>query len=77
MHTCSQLVQDVSDMKGGSTEVGGTRNKEEAPSDARDRRKIIDKLRSCIDPFSPGDDTDGIVNIVTGEVATNNMNVDK
>ena len=28
-------------------------------------------------PFSPGDDPDDIVNIVTGKLATNNVNVDK
>ena len=81
MHTCSQLVQDVADMEEGKAEVEVTRHKEEGlsriASDARVRRKNIDKPQSCIDPFSPGDDPDEIVNIVPGRVATNNVNVDK
>ena len=79
MHTCSQ--QDVPDMEEGKAEVEVTRHKEEGPSriasDARARRKHIDKPQSCIDPFSSGDNPDEIVKIVTGRVATNNVNVDK
>ena len=68
-------------MEEGKKEVEVTCHKEEAPSriasDARDRRKYIDKLQSCIDPFSPGDDPDDIVDIVTGKITTNNENVNK
>ena len=81
MHTCSQLFQDVDDMEEGETELEMTSHKEDAPSwiasDAQDRRAFIDKLQSCINPLSPGDDPDAIVNLVTGKVATHNVNVDK
>ena len=33
----------------------------------------IDRLKSCIDHVSPGDDPDNIVNIVTGKVARNKL----
>ena len=65
-------------MEEGKKEVEVTHHKEEAPSriafEARNRRKNIDKFQSCIDPFSPGDAPD---EIVTGKVATDNVNVNK
>ncbi|KAG0722059.1 hypothetical protein GWK47_045188 [Chionoecetes opilio] len=55
-------------------------HKEEMPgriaSDAKDRENIQHKLEMCINPFSREDHPEGIVNIVTGRIAPDAVNVD-
>ena len=78
MHTCSRLVRDVADMDKGYTEKGVMIYKEERPaqikSDAKDRRNILHKLQSCIDPMDPTNHPDELVIIVTGRVAPGTVN---
>lgn len=81
MHTCSQLVQDVADMNNGCTESEVLIHKEEKPSrirsESQDRQNIHDKLKTCIGPLDSADHPNGLVNIVTGRVAPNNVNAGK
>ena len=43
-------------------------------SDVQDRRNILHKLQSCIDPMDPTNHPDELVNIVTGRVAPGTVN---
>ena len=45
-------------------------------SDAKDRVNIQHKLEMCIDPLQNDNHPDGIVNIVTGRIAPDAVNVD-
>ena len=44
--------------------------------DAKDRKAISDKLSRCIDPRNPADHPSALVNIVSGLLATEAVNVD-
>ena len=72
LHVCSQIVDDVSAMKGGSQEKHIIQHKEEIrariKSDATDRGKLRDKLSSAIDPLDPSSHPKGIINLVTGRI---------
>ena len=46
-------------------------------ADSVDRDKLRKKLEMCIDPLSTEHHTDGIVNIATGEISSESVNVDK
>ncbi len=45
-------------------------------SNAKDRGNIQQKLEICIDPLNSDNHPDGIVNIVTGRIAPNAVNID-
>lgn len=79
MHICSRILQDLSDMTDDSRADEVTTHKEENPSrirsDAQDRENIKKKLEACIDPFDTADHEKSIVNIVTGRIATDKVNV--
>ena len=53
-------------------------HKDEMParkiSDARDRKKISEKLMTCIDPLNSKDHPENIINIATGQIAPGNVN---
>ena len=79
MHTCSQVIQDVSHM--GDTHSRNKQvdvHKEERPSrikaDQQDRLKIREKLLSCIDPLDSGSHPKNIVNISSGRVGPDSVN---
>lgn len=80
LHTCSRLVQDLDNLRDPKEEACATVHKEEAvariASDAEDRGKIRSKLETCIDPLSPTEHTDGILNIVTGRIGPDSVNAD-
>ena len=71
LHTCSQLVKDLTDLKDGGHKTQITRDKEESAarkaSDDIDRQKIGEKLSLCTNPLDPNEHESGIVNIITGE----------
>ena len=79
MHTCSQVIQDVSHMAdpqscGKHVDV----HKEEHPSrikaDYQDRLKIREKLLTCIDILDSTTHPKNIVNISSGRVGTDSVN---
>jgi len=82
LHICSRLIRDVSEMEDGSTESHEvTMHKEEMParkkSDAVDRENIRAKLETCIDPLDTDDHPSGIVNIISGRIGPDKVNVDE
>ena len=44
--------------------------------DAKERKAISDKLSNCIDPLNSADHPSALVNIVSGLLATEAVNVD-
>ena len=72
LHTCSQLVKDLADLKDGGHKIQITRHKEESAarkaSDDIDRQKIGGKLLLCTNPLDPDEHESGIVNIITWKV---------
>ena len=79
-HICSQMIKDLYSME-SSTHNEVTMHKEEGQNrmenDEVVRNKLCEKLAMCIDPLDPSQHLDGLVNIVTGRVAPENVNVDK
>ena len=80
LHICSQLIQDVSSMSDNSQKDVIT-HKEELPhrirADKDDRDKLYTKMNRSIDPLDPSDHPDGIINIVTGRIAPDNVTADQ
>ena len=80
LHTYSQLVKDLTDLKDGGHKIQITRHKEESAarkaSDDIDRQKIGEKLSLCTNPLDPDEHESGIVNIITGKVCVHSVNVD-
>ena len=80
LHTCSQLVKDLTDLKDGGHKIQITRHKEESAaqkaSDDIDRQKIVEKLSLYTNPPDPDEHESGIVNIITRKVCVHSVNVD-
>ena len=80
LHLCSQLMKDVSLMAEDSQKDIVT-HKEEMPhrirADNEDRAKLRARIKIAIDPLDPHDHPAGIINIVTGRIATDNVTVDQ
>lgn len=81
LHLSSRLVSDLDQMENCENGPDITRHKEESKSriqhDFLDRLKIREKLELCRDPLSTKDDNDQLVNIVTGQISHESVNVDK
>ena len=81
LHTCSQLRGDLLAMKDTQNNKTTTTHKEEAPgrmkSDASDRQKINEALQNYIDPLATDTHPPGLLNVVTGIHATDNVNADE
>lgn len=81
LHVCSRLIKDIADMRDEDTETQVLSHKGKMPahvkSDVQDRENIRDKLKSCIDPLNEEDHPDSIVNIVTGRISKDTVNVDQ
>ena len=45
-------------------------------SDGVDREKLKDRLNTCIDPLQPDSHPPGLINVVTGRLCPDNVNVD-
>ncbi|MES9884040.1 MAG: hypothetical protein ABW185_24600 [Sedimenticola sp.] len=77
----SQLEKDLLDMNENHYTKQMTVHKEESEarikSDAEDRRKLRVKLDSCIPPLTPSEHPPGLVNIVSGKLAPDKVNVDE
>ena len=56
-----------------------TSHKEERPhriqADSVDREKLLEKLSAVIDPLDPSQHPDGLMNVVTGRIAPEDVNV--
>ena len=80
LHICSRLLKDLDDMRDICQLQSVTTHKEEGDSrimsDSVDRMKICDKLGTCIDPFDPEDHPEGLLNIVSGQISPDLVNVD-
>ena len=81
LHICSQLTKDIAAIREGNDQTTVTVHKEEMPSrkqtDAADRQHIREKLGISIDPLQPNGHPKGLINIVTGKVAPESVNVDR
>ena len=81
LHVCSQLCADLSSMKDGPGTKEMTTHKEESiariHSDALDREKLRSTLALFIDPIDPTNQPSGIVNVASGLMSPNTVNVDK
>ena len=80
LHIFSQLVKDVSKMKENDGQTSVTVHKKEMPArkqaDAVDREKLRNRLTTCIDSLHPENQPNGFVNIVTGRLSPDVVNVD-
>jgi len=80
LHICSQLVKDVTELRENHRQNSVTVHKEEMPSriqsDGVDREKLKDRLSTCIDPLQSDDHPPGLLNIVTGGLCHDRVNVD-
>ena len=76
LHTCSQLVNDVSEMKENDGQTTVTVHKKEMP--ARKQADAVDreKLRRLLDPLQPENHPNGLANIVIGRLSPDVVNVD-
>ena len=81
LHHCSQLMHDIHAMTEVNSKEAIETHKEEMPArikaDSVDRDKLRKKLEMCIDPLSTDHHTDCIVNVATGAVSSESVNVDK
>ena len=79
LHTCSRMLKDIADMKDHNYK-DDQRHKEEMPSriayDEKDRQVLREKLKLCINPLAPEEHPPQLVNIVTGKINPENVNVD-
>ena len=79
LHICSRLEQDIITLVGKEQDISQEAHKEEMKariaSDGADRQSIQNKLKLCIDPLDPSSHPPTIVNIVSGQVADDTVNV--
>ena len=76
MHACNSILKNLDIMQDSDESVTGqssqTQHKEESKAcikiDSVDCQGIKQKLDACIDPLNEYQDTDKLVNIVTGQV---------
>lgn len=78
LHACHSLLNSLNAMRNDQQSSCQTSHKEESPGrmklDQADRKTIRDKLELCVDPLDPVKLSDGLVNVVTGQV-TNHPSV--
>ena len=81
LHTCSQLMKDVSSISDTAHQKVVITHKEEllqrVRADNVDREKLRAKIHTVINPLDSNEHMDCIINVVTGKVAQDNVNVDK
>ena len=78
LHSCSQLVRDLTTMRDDLSEHP-THHKEESKAriqaDVSDRRMLRERLDQCIDPLDPADHSLTLFNNVSGKLAAESANV--
>ena len=80
LHACSWLESDLDDMTDEDTQSKVvTRHKEEAKAriaeDKRDRDGLRQKLDTCINPLDSAAHPSGVVNVVSGQIDSTEVNV--
>ena len=79
LHTTSRVEGDIDEMRHQQGTREATTHKEEMPgrmaSDAKDRGNIQQQREMCLDHLNSDNHPDGIVNIVTGRIAPDAVNV--
>lgn len=79
LHICCRLEQDIAEVVGSEKERRQETHKEETKariaSDSSDRASIREKLKLIIDPLDPASHPPTIVNVVTGQVSDETVNV--
>ncbi|KAK3880169.1 hypothetical protein Pcinc_015301 [Petrolisthes cinctipes] len=79
LHKCRRLQKDIADMKDRNFK-DDQGHKEEMASrmayDEKDRTTIREKLELCIHPLKPDEHPQGLVNIVTGKMNPDTVNVE-
>ena len=80
LHACSWLESDLDDMTDEDTQSKVvTRHKEEAKAriaeDKRDRDGIRQQLDTCINPLDSAAHPSGVVNVVSGQTGSTEVNV--
>lgn len=80
LHACSQILQDLEEMRNRNNCKDQLKHKEELPgrirSDSQDRNKIREKLATMIHPLEVQEGKQ-MVNIYTGAVSPPNVNVER
>ena len=81
LHACAQVLQDLEEMRDRNFCKDQFKHKEELPgrikTDAIDRDKIREKLESIIHPLEVDESAEHIINIYSGCVSPNSVNVDR
>ena len=79
LDTCSQLEHDLEEFINDEAGTDATKHKEEMKSrktaDKKDRTSLRQKLNECIHPFKPEEHQKELVNVVTGQMAPENVKV--
>ena len=80
-HVCSQLMEDLAELRGESDEnKAQTSCKEEGvtriENDKKDREALKNQLDMCIHPMKPEDHPENLMNISNGTIAVPQVNVD-
>ncbi|KAG1656584.1 hypothetical protein GQR58_023837 [Nymphon striatum] len=81
LHTCHGILDYLDEMRETYRSPCKTTHKEETAAriqgDEQDRKNLDEKLKLCIDPLDVDQPSDGLVNIVTGQIVTHSaVNVD-
>ena len=78
-HVCGKLLLDLNELKGDGKETVQLKHKEEAngriTSDKKDREGIRTKVKDCIHPFDTPSHPDELVNVSTGRISLEKVNV--
>ena len=80
-HVCGKLLQDLSEIRGNRGEAAQVqlKHKEEAKArienDKKDREGIRQKLKECIHPLDPSVHPDELVNVSSGRLSSEKVNV--
>ncbi|KAG1654582.1 hypothetical protein GQR58_024928 [Nymphon striatum] len=81
LHTCHGILDDLDEMRETYRSPCKTTHKEETAAriqgNEQVRKNLHEKLKLCIDPLDLDQPSDGLVNIVTGQIVTHSaVNVD-
>lgn len=79
-HICSRIEEDITNIVSPEKVDSQNQHKEELKgritTDARDRESIRKKLELCVDPLDPTKHPETIINIASGQLAAESVNVD-
>ena len=80
LHICSRIEEDITNIVSPEKVDSQNQHKEEhkgrITADARDRERIRKKLELCIDPLDPEKHPNEVINVASGQLAAQSVNVD-